>query len=98
MRIFLKLLLAAALLSSTAVPAADHAVIVQSAPAPAPNGESTLNLRRDQGSRCEAPATGECSSCAISCPVGSAAVCKAGKSVSRQDNGSCLREPVCRCE
>lgn len=61
-------------------------------------GESTLNLRNQPPASCSAASVGDCGSCAVSCTIGQAAVCKPGKVLAAMGDGSCQREPVCRCD
>ncbi|HWU68585.1 MAG TPA: hypothetical protein VN046_06905 [Stenotrophobium sp.] len=73
-------------------------VIVMHDPAPARSGSSTLNIQNNQGSHCEAADVGSCGSCAITCAVGTAAMCRPGKSVGHDADASCVRDPVCQCK
>jgi hypothetical protein len=58
----------------------------------------TVDIQQNSGSRCESPAIGSCGSCAVSCPVGEAAICRPGKAVSRSGDASCVIEPSCSCK
>lgn len=61
-------------------------------------GDSRFSLRDEPSASCSAPGVGDCSSCSVSCPQGQAAVCKPGKVQAALGDGSCQREPVCRCD
>lgn len=85
----------AALVLGSAHAATDPLVVLQGTTAP---GESTLNLRHEQPASCSVSGVGDCASCSVSCATGQAAVCKPGKVSAAMGDGSCQREPVCRCE
>ena len=91
------LLLLSAACTTAASPAfgAEPLVVLQGSAAP---GESTLNLRHEQPAACSVQGVGDCASCSVSCATGQAAVCKPGKVSAAMGDGSCQREPVCRCE
>ena len=92
----LRLLLTLSTLSiGTALAATDPLVILQGSTGA---GDSTINLRHEQPAACAMPSVGDCASCAVSCQTGQAAVCKPGKVSAAMGDGSCQREPVCRCE
>lgn len=84
------------LLAQTAL--AKAPVIVMHEPAPARAGSSTLNIQNTQGAHCEAANVGSCGSCAVTCDVGAAAMCRPGKSVGHDADASCVRDPVCQCK
>lgn len=89
------LLILSALSAGGALAATDPVVILQGSAGP---GDSTLNLRHEQPAACSVPSVGDCASCSVSCATGQAAVCKPGKVSAVMGDGSCQREPVCRCE
>ncbi len=59
---------------------------------------NSVDIQQNTGSRCESRAVGNCGSCAVSCPVGQAATCKAGRAVGRDADASCTTEPSCTCK
>ncbi|MGH8505242.1 MAG: hypothetical protein ACRETM_04670 [Stenotrophobium sp.] len=77
---------------------AGEPVIVMHDPAPARSDSSTLNIQNNHGSHCEAANVGSCGSCAVTCAVGTAAMCRPGKSVGHDADASCVRDPVCQCK
>ena len=94
----LLLSLSFSLFSLVAVSAWAGDPVIVKTQAPQNNGTSTLNLQTSQGSACQAPNVGSCGSCSISCPTGKAAMCKAGLSVGRESDASCLNPPECKCQ
>ena len=84
-----------ALTIGSAHAATDPVVILQGTSAP---GESTFNLRHEQPAACSSAGVGDCASCSVSCQTGQSAVCKPGKVAAAMGDGTCQREPVCRCE
>ena len=95
MNAFRLLFCLAALGLGSAHAASDPLVVLQGTTAP---GESTLNLRHEQPASCAVSSVGDCASCSVSCATGQSAVCKPGKVSAAMGDGSCQREPVCRCE
>jgi hypothetical protein len=91
-----KLLLGAILLASGAAWAGDTPVVVKTEASKGSN--STLNVQTSQGSSCAAPSVGNCGTCSISCPTGQAATCKAGVSVGKESDASCVAPPECACK
>lgn len=89
------LLTLTALTIGSAQAANDPVVILQGSAAP---GDSTFSLRHEQPASCSVQGQGDCASCSVSCQTGQAAVCKPGKVSAAMGDGSCQREPVCRCE
>jgi hypothetical protein len=47
---------------------------------------------------CAMPARASCGGCAVSCPGGGTAVCRAGMSIWRGTGWSCSFQPVCLCQ
>ena len=88
--------LTAMLLQVGAAIAADPLVVVHGA-APS-SGESTLNFRNEQPAACSTPGVGDCGTCSVSCATGQAAMCKPGKVSVAIGDGTCQREPMCRCD
>ncbi|MES2684186.1 MAG: hypothetical protein V4650_11765 [Pseudomonadota bacterium] len=74
--------------------AADPVVVLQN---PQSRGDSSFSYRQEFNASCGAPSVGDCSSCNVSCPVGSAATCKPGKVSTAMGDGTCQREPSCTC-
>lgn len=74
--------------------AADPIVVLQN---PQARGDSSFSYRQEFNASCAVPGVGDCASCAVSCPVGTAAVCKPGKVSTAMGDGSCQREPSCTC-
>lgn len=95
MNAFRLLLCVAAWGVGSAYAANDPLVVLQGTTAP---GESTLNLRHERPASCAVSSVGDCASCSVSCATGQSAVCKPGKVSAAMGDGSCQREPVCRCE
>lgn len=75
--------------------AATEPVVILQGAAP---GDSRFSLRNEPSASCSAASVGDCGSCSVSCPQGQAAVCKPGKVQALVGDGSCQREPVCRCD
>jgi hypothetical protein len=47
---------------------------------------------------CGMPARASCGGCAVSCPAGAIAVCRAGMSIWRGTRWLCSFQPVCTCQ
>ncbi|MGH8460821.1 MAG: hypothetical protein ACRESS_04385 [Stenotrophobium sp.] len=90
-------LLASSLLIAGVALAHDPVVVVHE-PASQQPGSNSLNIQKNHGSHCEAMNVGSCGSCAVSCAVGEAAMCRPGKAVGRGEDASCVRDPVCQCK
>ncbi len=76
------------------------AIVAAATAAPArEQGSQKVEVRvKECGARCSAPAVGACGSCAISCEVGKAARCTAGKSYGQPPNEICQVQASCKCE
>lgn len=85
----------AALLFSLSAIAAEPVVVLQN---PQTRGDSSFSYRQEFNATCGVPTIGDCSSCTVSCPVGTAAACKPGKVSTALGDGSCQREPSCTCQ
>jgi hypothetical protein len=87
-----------ALLIALALPftvlAAEPVVVLQN---PQSHGDSSFSYRQEFNASCAMPSVGDCASCSVSCPVGTAAVCKPGKVSAAMGDGTCQREPSCTC-
>jgi hypothetical protein len=93
------LLLSFSLLATGAAFAAEPVVVLHDDAGQNIKGRAqTLDIQQNTGSRCESPAIGSCGSCAVSCPVGEASICRPGKAVSRSADASCVIEPSCSCK
>lgn len=75
--------------------AAEPVVILQN---PQARGDSSFSYRQEFNASCSVAGVGDCASCSVSCPVGSAAVCKPGKVSAAMGDGTCQREPACTCQ
>lgn len=83
-----------ALVFPLTVLAAEPIVVLQN---PQARGDSSFSYRQEFTASCSSPGIGDCSSCTVSCPVGTAATCKPGKISAAMGDGSCQREPSCTC-
>lgn len=90
-----RLLLILSTLGGGLASAAEPVVVLHGSAVP---GDSRFSLRDEPSASCSSPGVGDCGSCSVSCPQGQAAVCKPGKVQALVGDGSCQREPVCRCE
>ncbi|MGH8539869.1 MAG: hypothetical protein ACRETW_05120 [Stenotrophobium sp.] len=91
------ILMGISLLLAGAVFAGDPVVVVHDQN-PGNGAQNSLNIQKTSGSHCEAMNVGSCGSCAVSCAVGTAAMCRPGKSVGQGPDASCVRDPVCQCK
>lgn len=97
MYLFRNIIAACLLIGSVAACAESPPSVLVKTDVPANGTTSTLSLQNTPGSSCTAPSVGICGTCNISCPSGQAAMCRAGLSIGKQSDSSCLQPPDCKC-
>ncbi|PTU32940.1 hypothetical protein [Stenotrophobium rhamnosiphilum] len=98
MNIFRSLFLGLSLLLAGAAFAAEPVVLLNGNTSQNITAPNTVDIQQNTGSRCEARPVGNCGSCAVSCPVGKAAICKPGRAVGKDIEASCTTDPSCVCK
>jgi len=98
MNILRSFLMGLSLIIASTAWSAEPVVVLHGNSSQSMTAPNTVDIQQNMGSRCEARAVGNCSSCAISCPVGQAATCKPGRAVGRDVEASCTTEPSCSCK